>query len=128
PARAGRGAGSARARRGVARTTGRRRRAGRSHAVSRARSPTLAKPIMWLIRAALRRPITIVVAVLAVALTAVFAVSRMRIDIFPDLNLPAISVAQPYGGMSPAQLGGYIPYYYTYHIPYTHATERLQST
>ena len=63
---------------------------------------------MWLIRAALRRPITIVVAVVAVGLVAVFAISRMRIDIFPDLNLPVIYVAQPYGGMSPAQMEGYI--------------------
>jgi multidrug efflux pump subunit AcrB len=58
---------------------------------------------MWLIRAALRRPITILVAVIAVGLTAVFAVSRMRIDIFPDLDLPVIYVAQPYGRISPAQ-------------------------
>ena len=63
---------------------------------------------MWLIRAALRRPITVLVAVIAVALTAVFAVSRMRADIFPDLDLPVIYVAQPYGGMSPAQMEGYI--------------------
>ena len=63
---------------------------------------------MWLIRAALRRPITILVAVIAVALTAIFAVSRMRADIFPDLDLPVIYVAQPYGGMSPAQMEGYI--------------------
>jgi Cu/Ag efflux pump CusA len=64
---------------------------------------------MWLIRAALRRPITILVAVIAVALTAVFAVSRMRADIFPDLDLPVIYVAQPYGGMSPAQMEGSSP-------------------
>ena len=63
---------------------------------------------MWLIRTALRRPITILVAAIAVALTAVFAVTRMRADIFPDLNLPVIYVAQPYGGMSPAQMEGYI--------------------
>ena len=36
---------------------------------------------MWLIRAALRRPITILVAMIAIALTAVFAVSRMRADV-----------------------------------------------
>jgi multidrug efflux pump subunit AcrB len=70
---------------------------------------------MWLIRAALRRPITILVAVIALALTAVFAVSRMRADIFPDLDLPVIYVAQPYGGMSPAQMEGYITYYYEHH-------------
>src|SRR5437867_12410479 len=82
---------------------------------------------MWLIRAALRRPITVLVVVLAVALTAAFGVSRMRIDIFPDLNLPVIYVAQPYGGMSPAQMEGYITYYYEYHFLYINGIENVES-
>jgi multidrug efflux pump subunit AcrB len=82
---------------------------------------------MWLIRAALRRPITVLVGVIAVALMAVFAVSRMRIDIFPDLNLPVIYVAQPYGGMSPAQMEGYITYYYEYHFLYINGIESVES-
>jgi multidrug efflux pump subunit AcrB len=82
---------------------------------------------MWLIRAALRRPITIVVAVIVVALTAAFAVSRMRADIFPDLDLPVIYVAQPYGGMSPAQMEGYITYYYEYHFLYVNGIESVES-
>jgi multidrug efflux pump subunit AcrB len=82
---------------------------------------------MWLIRAALRRPITILVAVVAVALTAVFAVNRMRADIFPDLDLPVIYVAQPYGGMSPAQMEGYITYYYEYHFLYINGIESVES-
>jgi multidrug efflux pump subunit AcrB len=82
---------------------------------------------MWLIRAALRRPITILVAVIAVALTAIFAVSRMRVDIFPDLDLPVIYVAQPYGGMSPAQMEGYITYYYEYHFLYINGIESVES-
>jgi multidrug efflux pump subunit AcrB len=82
---------------------------------------------MWLIRAALRRPITILIAAVAVALTAVFAVGRMRIDIFPDLNLPVIYVAQPYGGMSPAQMEGYITYYYEYHFLYINGIESVES-
>src|ERR1700694_1991742 len=82
---------------------------------------------MWLIRAALRRPITILVAVIAVALTAAFAVSRMRADIFPDLNLPVIYVAQPYGGMSPAQMEGYLVYYYEYHFLYINGIESVES-
>jgi multidrug efflux pump subunit AcrB len=82
---------------------------------------------MWLIRAALRRPISILVAVIAVALTAVFAVSRMRADIFPDLDLPVIYVAQPYGGMSPAQMEGYITYYYEYHFLYVNGIESVES-
>jgi multidrug efflux pump subunit AcrB len=82
---------------------------------------------MWLIRAALRRPITVIVAVIAMALTAVFAVSRMRADIFPDLDLPVIYVAQPYGGMSPAQMEGYITYYYEYHFLYVNGIESVES-
>jgi multidrug efflux pump subunit AcrB len=82
---------------------------------------------MWLIRAALRRPITVMVAVIAVALTAIFAVSRMRADIFPDLDLPVIYVAQPYGGMSPAQMEGYITYYYEYHFLYVNGIESVES-
>jgi multidrug efflux pump subunit AcrB len=82
---------------------------------------------MWLIGAALRRPITVFVAVIAIALTAAFGVSRMRIDIFPDLNLPVIYVAQPYGGMSPAQMEGYITYYYEYHFLYVNGIESVES-
>src|SRR5512144_2304112 len=82
---------------------------------------------MWLIRAALRRPITVVIAVIGVSLTAVFAISRMRADIFPDLDLPVIYVAQPYGGMSPAQMEGYITYYYEYHFLYINGIESVES-
>ncbi len=82
---------------------------------------------MWLIRAALRRPITVLVAVVAIALTSAFAVSRMRADIFPDLDLPVIYVAQPYGGMSPAQMEGFITYYYEYHFLYINGIESVES-
>src|SRR5215204_4259759 len=82
---------------------------------------------MWLIRAALRRPISVVIAVVAIVLTAWFAVSRMRTDIFPDLDLPVIYVAQPYGGMSPAQMEGFITYYYEYHFLYINGIESVES-
>src|ERR1700752_918568 len=82
---------------------------------------------MWLIRSALRRPVTIVIAVIAVALTAVFGVSRMRVDIFPDLKLPVIYVAQPYGGMSPAQMEGFLVYYYEYPFLYITGIESVES-
>jgi multidrug efflux pump subunit AcrB len=82
---------------------------------------------MWLIRTALRRPITVLVAMAFVAFTAVFAVTRMRADIFPDLDLPVIYVAQPFGGMSPAQMEGYITYYYEYHFLYINGIESVES-
>jgi multidrug efflux pump subunit AcrB len=82
---------------------------------------------MWLIREALRRPVTVLVAVVAIALTAAFALGRMRADIFPDLDLPVIYVAQPYGGMSPAQMEGFITYYYEYHFLYINGIESVES-
>src|SRR5689334_2698038 len=82
---------------------------------------------MWLIRAALRRPVTVIVAVIAIAAMSGFAVTRMRADIFPDLDLPVIYVAQPYGGMSPAQMEGYLTYYYEYHFLYINGIESVES-
>src|SRR6266478_3206852 len=78
---------------------------------------------MWLIRLALRRPITIIVIVAAIALSSILAVLRTRIDIFPTLDLPVIYVAQPYGGMSPQQMEGFISYYYEYHFLYINGIE-----
>src|SRR6266568_4582180 len=82
---------------------------------------------MWLLRAALRNPISIVVIVIGVALCSVLALTRMPIDIFPNLNLPVIYVAQPYGGMSPAQMEGYLVYYYEYHFLYINGIESVES-
>src|SRR5215469_15306830 len=82
---------------------------------------------MWLIRIALRRPLTVVVAVISVGLLSVLALLRMPVDIFPNLNLPVIYVAQPYGGMSPAQMEGYLVYYYEYHFLYITGIESVES-
>lgn len=81
---------------------------------------------MWLIRTALRRPISVLVLVIAVALCAVLAVLRMRTDIFPNLDLPVIYVAQPYSGMSPAQMEGYLVFYYEYHFLYINGIESVE--
>ena len=82
---------------------------------------------MWLIRAALRRPVTVIVIVVALALTSILALLRTRIDIFPDLDLPVIYVAQPYGGMSPQQMEGFLSYYYEYHFLYINGIESVEA-
>ncbi|HEV2234019.1 MAG TPA: efflux RND transporter permease subunit [Terriglobia bacterium] len=81
---------------------------------------------MGLIHAALRRPITIIVAVLSIALCSILAITRMSVDIFPNLNLPVIYVAQPYGGMSPAQMEGYLVFYYEFHFLYINGIESVE--
>jgi multidrug efflux pump subunit AcrB len=82
---------------------------------------------MWLVHGALRRPFTVLVGVIAIALCAVLALSRMPRDIFPNLDLPVIYVAQPYGGMSPAQMEGYLTYYYESNFLYVAGLESVES-
>src|SRR6266550_1864374 len=82
---------------------------------------------MWLVLMAMRRPITIVVAVISVALTSIVAIRQMKVDIFPQLGAPAIYVAQPYGGMDPSQMEGYLTYYYEYHFLFITGIEHVES-
>ncbi|MCX6906643.1 MAG: efflux RND transporter permease subunit, partial [Verrucomicrobia bacterium] len=82
---------------------------------------------MSLVNVALRRPLTVIVAVVAVALGAWVALQRMTRDIFPPLGIPTIYVAQPYGGMDPAQMEGYLTYYYEYHFLYITGIEHVES-
>src|SRR4051794_13594313 len=76
---------------------------------------------------AMRRPLTVMVLVVAVALGSVLALTRMPVDIFPNLNLPVIYVAQPYGGMDPAQMEGLLTNYYEYHFLYISGIHHVES-
>ena len=82
---------------------------------------------MRLVLGALSRPITVVVGLIAIALFAFLAVQRMPVDIFPKVGEPAIYVSQPYGGMDPAQMEGYLTYYYEYHFLYITGIARVES-
>jgi multidrug efflux pump subunit AcrB len=82
---------------------------------------------MNLARFALRYPWTIIVAVVAVALGAWLGLQRMTRDIFPPLGIPTIYVAQPYGGMDPLQMEGYLTYRYEYHFLYIANIEHVES-
>src|SRR5262249_14960457 len=76
---------------------------------------------------AMRHPITMMVGIVAVVLGAILAVVRMPIDIFPDLNTPIIYVAQPYGGMDPQQMEGFLTNYYEYHFLYITGIHHVES-
>ncbi len=82
---------------------------------------------MNFLQLALRRPLTVVVLVIAVALAATLAIQRMSRDIFPPLGVPTIYVAQPYGGMDPAQMEGYLTYRYEYHFLYIAGISHVES-
>jgi len=82
---------------------------------------------MDLLARSLRRPITVLVLIFAVLLGAGLALDRMSRDVFPPLGVPTIYVAQPYGGMDPAQMEGYLTYRYEYHFLYISGIEHVES-
>ena len=76
---------------------------------------------------AMRHPITVMVAMTAIVLGSIFAVLRMRTDVFPDLNMPIIYVAQAYGGMDSAQMEGLITNYYEYAFLYMNGIDHIET-
>lgn len=82
---------------------------------------------MNFLRLVLQRPLTVIVLAVAVTLGALLALKKMARDVFPPLGIPTIYVAQPYGGMDPAQMEGYLTYYYEYHFLYITGIEHVES-
>lgn len=82
---------------------------------------------MNLLQGALRKPVTVVVAVLAIIFFSGLTIRNMKVDIFPTLGLPTIYVTQPYGGLSPDQMEGLITSYYEYHFLYVTGVKFVES-
>jgi len=82
---------------------------------------------MRLVLSALSHPLSVIVALIAVLTGFIMAIGRMRADIFPEVGNPVIYVAQPYGGMTPAQMEGFLTYYYEYHFLYITGVESVDS-
>src|SRR5437899_11027755 len=79
------------------------------------------------ITAALNRPVTVMVLAVGTVFAGCLAYSRMKVDIFPALNLPVVYVCQPYGGMDPLQMEGLIANYYEYHFLYIGGIHHVES-
>src|SRR6266542_2831616 len=76
---------------------------------------------------ALRRPITLMVFMVGLLALGGQSSQRMKVDVFPPLNLPVIYVAQPYGGLDPEQMEGMIANYYEYHFLYIGGIHHVDS-
>lgn len=59
---------------------------------------------MWIVRLALRRPYTFVVAAVLILLLGVVTITRMATDIFPAINIPVVSVIWQYNGVAPEEM------------------------
>jgi multidrug efflux pump subunit AcrB len=82
---------------------------------------------MFLVLRALRRPVTVIVLVLAIVLSAGLSLRDAPVDIFPSLGVPVVYVVQPYAGMSPVQMEGQLVTYYEYHFLYILGIEHIES-
>src|SRR5882672_3565915 len=60
--------------------------------------------LMWIVRLALRRPYTFVVASLLIAVLGLLSIVSMPTDIFPSIDIPVISVIWTYGGLSATEM------------------------
>src|SRR6202789_1045061 len=59
---------------------------------------------MWIVALALRRPYTFVVMALLIIILTPVTILRTPVDIFPDINIPVVSVVWNYTGLSPSEM------------------------
>ena len=59
---------------------------------------------MWIVQLALRRPYTFVIMAMAIVILGVLATVRMPTDIFPEIDIPVVSVLWTYAGVSPEEM------------------------
>jgi CzcA family heavy metal efflux pump len=59
---------------------------------------------MWIVALALRRPYTFVVMALLIIILTPITILRTPVDIFPDINIPVVSVVWNYTGLSPSEM------------------------
>ena len=59
---------------------------------------------MWLVRIALKRPYTFVVMSMLIVILGIATILRMPTDIFPDIDIPVISVIWNYTGLPPEEM------------------------
>jgi multidrug efflux pump subunit AcrB len=60
--------------------------------------------MMWIVRLALRRPYTFVVAAFLILILGVFSIDTMPTDIFPNIDIPVVTVIWGYSGMSAQEI------------------------
>ncbi len=59
---------------------------------------------MWIVQLALRRPYTFIVGALLVVIFGVLSLVRMPTDIFPEIDIPVVTVIWTYNGIPPEEM------------------------
>jgi multidrug efflux pump subunit AcrB len=82
---------------------------------------------MNLIRTALRKPITILVLVAGMVFFGINAVRNIKVDIFPDMNLPVIYISHPFGGYTPTQMEAFFGKQYVNLLLYVSGVKSIET-
>src|SRR5450631_3176463 len=82
---------------------------------------------MGLIKGALQRPITVLVIVAGLFFFGINAVRNIKINIFPDLNLPVIYISYPYGCFTPTQMEAYFAKPYVNLMLYVSGVKNIET-
>ncbi len=76
---------------------------------------------------ALRRPVTMLMLIVALAIAGWLALDQLRTDIFPAINAPQIYVLNNYAGMDPSQIEGIITNVYELNFQYVDGLKGVES-
>ena len=82
---------------------------------------------MGLIRSALRKPITILVLVAGLFFFGIKAVTTIKVDIFPDIDLPVIYISHPFGGYTPDQMESFFGKNYVNLLLYVSGVKSIET-
>lgn len=82
---------------------------------------------MDLIRFALRKPITIMVVVAGLFFFGIDAVRKIKVDIFPKLDLPVMYIAHPFGGYTPDQMETFFAKQYINILLYVNGIKSIET-
>jgi len=82
---------------------------------------------MGLIKAALRKPITVLVIVAGLFFFGINAIRNVKVDIFPSLNLPVIYLSHPFGGFTPDQMEAYFGKQYVNILLYVSGVKSIET-
>src|ERR1700735_1736607 len=74
----------------------------------RRRQSTKGNKFMWIVRLALRRPYTFVVMAILIVLMGMLAIARTPTDIFPNIDIPVVSIIWNYNGLVPEDMSNRI--------------------
>jgi multidrug efflux pump subunit AcrB len=82
---------------------------------------------MSLLRLSLRKPISVIVLVVAMLFFGVRAAREIKVDVLPEMNLPVVYIAHTFNGYTPSQMEGYFTKMYVNMMLFTNGIKNIET-